>query len=123
MRKLITLAMLGAFAVGPAFAEDTGGQSAGDIQQDLNRADAAPTDMRTVRQVQQQLYVQGYDVGQVDGVWGDRTRDAVMEYQHDQNIPATGRLDQETLVALGIVDDDQQAEIPNSRIPSQSGQE
>lgn len=89
MKKALILALLGALAVSPAFARSESGQS-------------AQLDQNTARQVQQQLQQQGYDVGQVDGKWGQKSRQALMNFQRDQNIRATGRPDQQTMAALGI---------------------
>lgn len=54
------------------------------------------------RQVQQSLADRGYDTGPVDGRNGPRTRDALRNFQRDQNISASGRADGQTLAALGI---------------------
>ncbi|MGK7868750.1 peptidoglycan-binding domain-containing protein [Falsiroseomonas sp. E2-1-a20] len=56
----------------------------------------------TTRQAQSALNSRGYDVGQVDGVMGPRTSRAVREFQQSNNLPATGRLDRETLSALNV---------------------
>ncbi|MBN9461166.1 MAG: peptidoglycan-binding protein [Burkholderiales bacterium] len=56
----------------------------------------------TVRQAQEALEAKGHDVGTADGVMGPKTRTALLEYQKQQNIPQTGRLDQATLAALGV---------------------
>lgn len=112
MKKALTLALLGTLAVSPAFAagnqqrsEMQSGQQSGSIQLDQN----------TTRQVQQQLQQQGYDVGQVDGMWGPRSQQALMSFQRDQNMQATGRPDQQTLAALGVESDSQQAQTPQEQ--------
>lgn len=79
---------------------------------------AAPADRETVRNVQQALEQQGYDVGQVDGVWGRRTADALRNFQRDQNLRGEGRIDQETLAALGVEegrDGQQTGQVPEER--------
>jgi peptidoglycan hydrolase-like protein with peptidoglycan-binding domain len=55
-----------------------------------------------VKRVQEQLHVQGYDVGRVDGVLDVRTQGAVAQFQRDNTLPAGGTLDRETLKALGV---------------------
>ena len=55
----------------------------------------------TVRQAQQRLVDKGYDAGVVDGIWGPRTANALRQFQRDQGLMATGRLDGETMNALG----------------------
>lgn len=105
MKKVLTLALLGALAVSPAFAR-MGDQRSSDQSSSQSSSRHASRsgqiDQNTARQVQQQLQSQGYDVGQVDGVWGQKSRQALMNYQRDQNIQATGRPDQQTLAALGV---------------------
>jgi peptidoglycan hydrolase-like protein with peptidoglycan-binding domain len=53
-----------------------------------------------VKDIQTQLSGHGYDVGAIDGVWGSRTRQALMSFQRDQNMQATGRIDRKTMAAL-----------------------
>ena len=55
-----------------------------------------------VRQVQQRLKSRGFDAGPTDGRMGASTRAAIREFQRAENLPPTGRLDRETLSALGI---------------------
>lgn len=57
---------------------------------------------QSVRQVQQALKDQGYYDGAVDGIMGVRTRRAIQAYQQEKGLPATGRLDERTLQALGV---------------------
>jgi len=57
----------------------------------------------TMQNVQQQLQQQGYySNAQVDGKWGPETRKAVQSFQQAKGLPATGRLDGQTLGALGV---------------------
>lgn len=58
-----------------------------------------PVDSETVRRIQQALSDRGYEV-QVDGIWGPETRQALMEFQSEQNMQASGQLDSETFAAL-----------------------
>ena len=53
-----------------------------------------------VRQAQRLLNALGYDAGPVDGVAGERTRDAVRSYQSLNGLPVTGRIDDRLLAAL-----------------------
>lgn len=43
------------------------------------------------KMMQQRLSDRGYDVGTVDGKWGRLSTTALMQYQMDKNLPATGR--------------------------------
>ena len=56
----------------------------------------------TVKQAQQALKDKGHDVGPVDGMYGPQTQKGVKEFQEKQNMKATGRLDAQTLSALGV---------------------
>lgn len=53
-----------------------------------------------IRQLQQRLAEQGYYSTAVDGVVGVRTVQALMRFQMDMGIPATGVVDDATLLAL-----------------------
>lgn len=113
MKKALTLALMGALAVGSAWAAG-GSKQSSDLQgsQSWQGGQQQSLNQDTVRQLQEQLQSQGYEVGQVDGIMGPRTRDALISFQRDQNLDATGRPDQQTMAALGIESDSQQAEVP-----------
>jgi peptidoglycan hydrolase-like protein with peptidoglycan-binding domain len=53
-------------------------------------------------QVQDNLRRLGYYNGQVDGLNGTGTRNAIRSYQMDRGLPVTGRVDQELLRDLGL---------------------
>ncbi len=55
-----------------------------------------------VSEVQESLRDKGYYHGQVDGVLGPQTREAIRQYQKSENLPVTGRLDGETAGTLGV---------------------
>ncbi|MFZ3374680.1 MAG: peptidoglycan-binding domain-containing protein [Chthoniobacterales bacterium] len=55
----------------------------------------------TVAAVQEQLARQGYYRGELDGVFGPETRRAIIRYQSDHGLGVTGRLNMDTLHALG----------------------
>ena len=55
-----------------------------------------------IRQAQVILKQKGFDVGDLDGKLGPRTRKALMAYQQQQGLQATGQMDQQTVSALGI---------------------
>ncbi|PYK88067.1 MAG: hypothetical protein DMF47_01135, partial [Verrucomicrobia bacterium] len=56
----------------------------------------------TVAAAQEQLARQGYYRGEIDGVFGPETRRAIVRYQSDHGLRATGRLNTDTLHALGL---------------------
>jgi hypothetical protein len=57
---------------------------------------AAPMSGDDVREVQQTLHDKGYYPGPIDGILGSRTRAALRQYQKDENLAVTGRLDADT---------------------------
>jgi len=114
MKTALIIALMGALATSPAWARGMGEQSsdAQGAQHMGAKGQSAKIDQNTARQVQQQLQSQGYDVGQVDGIWGPRSQQALMNFQRDQNMQATGQPDQQTMAALGIEPSTQQAQTP-----------
>lgn len=61
----------------------------------------APTDDHLVSQVQGLLRDKGYpEVGEVDGKFGNRTRNAILAFQADNNMPLTGLATDDVLAAL-----------------------
>lgn len=87
-------------------SEYQGGQ-AGQQQSQLSQVNEPE-----IRQIQQQLQQQGYDVGQVDGLWGPQSQQALRQWQDDQGFEPTGRIDQRTLAELGVEPESQTAETP-----------
>jgi len=63
----------------------------------------AQLDASQIRQIQQSLRAQGFQVRRVDGVWGPETAAAVQSFQQQQNPTAPpGQLDAQTLNRLGV---------------------
>ena len=60
-------------------------------------------DRTTVYQAQQRLKELSYDPGTLDGIWGKKTESAIKRFQHDNNLPVTGRLDSATKDKLGVI--------------------
>jgi peptidoglycan hydrolase-like protein with peptidoglycan-binding domain len=61
----------------------------------------APT-VDTIRDAQKTLQQDGIYHGRVDGRWGPTTQAAVRDFQQQHNMNASGQLDQDTLAALNI---------------------
>ena len=55
-----------------------------------------------IKQVQEALKKEGHDPGPVDGVMGEKTQQALREFQKSKNLKVTGRLDDETARSLGV---------------------
>ena len=62
---------------------------------------AEPPD-RVIASVQATLQEMGYYKGEVDGLLGPLTREALIGYQNDQGLTATAVMDQPTLESLGM---------------------
>ncbi len=62
----------------------------------------APAPDATVEATQERLAQLGYYKGQVDGVFGPTTRDAVANYQVANQLNVTGSLSPETMQSLGL---------------------
>ena len=58
--------------------------------------------MRNIKKAQKVLNKKGFKVGPEDGVIGQRTRSAIMDYQNENDLTATGSLNQETLQRMDI---------------------
>ncbi len=56
----------------------------------------------TIKEVQQKLKDEGQDPGAIDGKMGPKTHDALKQFQQSKNLPATGRLDHQTMSALNV---------------------
>lgn len=56
----------------------------------------------TTRQAQQALASRGFNPGPADGIWGERSRQATMDFQRANNIEPSGRLDSRTMAALNV---------------------
>ena len=69
----------------------------------------------TVRQVQQTLQQHGMYRGRVDGVWGPATQAALRSYQQQNNLNASGQLDQQTMAALNLGNDQSGQNYGNNR--------
>ena len=56
----------------------------------------------TVARVQRKLSARGYSLGSADGVIGPATRTAIAQYQEDNGLAPTGRINDQLLVSLGL---------------------
>ncbi|MEQ1886186.1 MAG: peptidoglycan-binding domain-containing protein [Bryobacteraceae bacterium] len=54
------------------------------------------------KEIQQALLDRGYFRGQVDGVWGPDSVDALKRFQVDQNLDSDGKVGSLSLIALGL---------------------
>jgi peptidoglycan hydrolase-like protein with peptidoglycan-binding domain len=62
----------------------------------------AASHSQDIKKVQESLRDKGYYHGNVDGISGPQTRAAILQYQKDENLHTTGRLDAKTAGKLGV---------------------
>jgi len=68
----------------------------------LNEEVSSVGDRAAVNELQEALRNKGHYRGQIDGVFGLRTRASIRVYQKAENLPVTGNLDKETAGRLGV---------------------
>lgn len=59
-------------------------------------------DTATIARAQARLNALGFQAGTADGIAGNRTRQAIRQFQQSKGLPVTGVLDGPTLAALGL---------------------
>lgn len=65
-------------------------------------SDGTDLSRRDVRKVQRSLAADGFYKGRIDGIWGEQTSQAILEYQSAHQQPRTGSMTVETLQEFGI---------------------
>jgi peptidoglycan hydrolase-like protein with peptidoglycan-binding domain len=68
----------------------------------LNKEVPASAHPNDVKKMQQTLQDKGHYRGEVDGVFGLRTRASLRGFQKAENLPVTGQLDTQTASKLGV---------------------
>lgn len=92
LRKVLLLTVVGAMAVcNPV-----------NVLADSTEATKTYTDSETIKNVQQALNDAGYDCGTADGIAGQKTKDAILNYQSDNGLEKSGNIDDDLLDKLGI---------------------
>ncbi len=72
-------------------------------------------DKATVFKTQKKLQELGYNPGSLDGIWGKKTKGALIRFQHDNSLSMTGKLDSITKEKLGIIS--LEKSVPKRSIP------
>ena len=54
------------------------------------------------KDIEQALQDKGFEPGSVDGVIDSKTQSAISQFQRDNNLPATGRVNEQTAKRLGV---------------------
>jgi peptidoglycan hydrolase-like protein with peptidoglycan-binding domain len=79
-----------------------GGAARADQWRSGDRLTPAQLDPAAIRLIQQSLGRNGYDVS-VDGTWGERTENALREFQRRNGLESRGEPDVYTLASLGLL--------------------
>ena len=80
-------------------------------------ADAPFVNAQTVRQAQKVLNDRGFRTGGVDGRMGPQTEAALVNFQRAEKLQPTGKLDRQTIAALGLNKPGQAAQGTSGRYP------
>ncbi len=71
-------------------------------QQQAQAISSSSLNKQQIRQVQTDLNRAGFNVKGIDGKWGKKTSGALRKFQQAKKIPGNGKLNQQTLSALGV---------------------
>lgn len=99
MRTVMIAALASTVLSLPAVAQQPNQQQPN--QQQTNQAPAQESKSE-IRQVQGALDQKGFKAGPQDGLMGHQTEAALRNFQKQQHVQATGKLDDRTLAALGV---------------------
>lgn len=116
---LVGIAAASFAAALPASAQQstsTQQQSSGSSNSQHGKNAASMPSHDEIMQAQQALDGKGFDAGKADGIMGPQTRRALGRFQQDQKLPRSGHLDNRTLAALGM-----SQEQPSSGTTGQKG--
>ena len=80
-------------------------------------ADAPFVNAQTVRQAQKVLNDRGFRTGGVDGRMGPQTQAALVNFQRAEKLQPTGKLDRQTIAALGLNKSNQSAQGTSGHYP------
>jgi peptidoglycan hydrolase-like protein with peptidoglycan-binding domain len=80
----------------PRTGPDTMGR---DVQRPTEGKQASSTQIRRAQEV---LKSEGHNPGPIDGVMGPKTQEALRQFQRQENLQETGRLDRQTAEKLGL---------------------
>lgn len=78
------------------------GADTGEKAGTAGRAGTQKYSQETIKEVQQALKEKGHDPGAIDGIMGQKTGQALRDFQKKNNLKATGALDDETAQKLGV---------------------
>ena len=96
-------------------------------EQGAQTTDVAPEEESLTREerirVQQTLNARGFGAGPADGVFGERTRSAILQWQDEHGVDATGYLTRELagFLIAGGESSGEEHELPPTSVESQTG--
>jgi len=95
-RKIVARVPVGSSGSGSARLNESGG---GQVENAAGAMNLGPDE---IRQVQIVLREKGFYHGEPDGVLGPQTTEALIAFQQKQGFQASGRIDTQTVTALGV---------------------
>jgi len=102
LAPLLAAALVGGAAIPALGAETLPEKPAEAIPDNLPRLAAPGPYDGMIKQVQQKLNALGFDAGEVNGDFGEKTQAALAQFQLANLLPASGALDNATLKELGV---------------------
>ena len=97
---IMTLVALPLAAGVPAMAQHSGSAAPPSTSAQGNAAISLTPDQ--IRQLQQALNDHGFEAGEVDGVFNERTSTALKRFQSKAGLPPTGQVDEQLLALVGL---------------------
>lgn len=103
--KTLILAGISAIALtvggaGMSYAAGTSGNTSSSTSSGMHTGQQAGVSRNAVKQAQQKLQSEGLYKGQIDGIEGPETKQALEQFQQKNGLQQTGMLDHQTLSAL-----------------------
>ena len=80
--------------------DQNAGQNAPDPSMDKQGGGSISLTRAQTRMLQQALNSGGLDAGPVDGIMGEKTKEALKKYQSQKGLDASGQVDRQTMAAL-----------------------
>ncbi|MGE5547930.1 MAG: peptidoglycan-binding domain-containing protein [Solirubrobacterales bacterium] len=116
MKLIHAVAAVALVAAGPALAQSRQGYTSAPP---VVTGQAVQPDFAA--QIQQHLKNEGYYSGPVDGVFGQRTRQSLAQWQQDQGLTPTGQINGQSIAMMNLAGTTQQAEVPERARPEPKG--
>jgi peptidoglycan hydrolase-like protein with peptidoglycan-binding domain len=99
------------------------GNQAGQQRMDDSGTRVSNLEKEKKKDIEQALEDKGFEPGSVDGVIDSKTQSAISQFQRDNNLPATGMVNEQTAKRLGVDIIPSSSERQSERSGSQSSSE